>query len=452
MWVLMTRLAFSEPPAMPLVPEHPDPVDHSGLFTEPFTTPQDVTAACLTCHPESGEEMLHTSHWTWLSDEARLPGSDTLVSIGKRNMINNFCISVASNWPRCTSCHPGYGWVNDSYDFSNPANIDCLVCHDRSGQYKKEPTAAGMPAEGVDLLAAAQSVGRPTRANCGACHFNGGGGNAIKHGDLDQSLIDPTPETDIHMGGYGMLCTDCHRTQQHQIQGRLLSLNNREDTSVHCTDCHADAPHKMGLLNDHTARVACQACHIPYMALEYETKLTWDWGMAGLDEPPVEEEHLYSKMKGLFTYGKHVMPEYFWFNGSMDFYLPSQQLDPDAVVNINNPLGSREDPTAKIWPFKVHRGRQIYDAKYNYLLVPKVFGEHGYWQDFDWNLAAELGSAASGIPYSGEYGFTATAMFWPTTHMVQAKASSVGCRECHGGGRLDWAALGYEEDPGPFTR
>ena len=36
----------------------------------------------------------------------------------------------------------------------------------------------------------------PTRLNCGGCHFNGGG-NAVKHGDLDSSLFYPTERIDV---------------------------------------------------------------------------------------------------------------------------------------------------------------------------------------------------------------------------------------------------------------
>ena len=31
----------------------------------------------------------------------------------------------------------------------------------------------------------AQNVGLPARENCGGCHFYGGGGDGVKHGDLD---------------------------------------------------------------------------------------------------------------------------------------------------------------------------------------------------------------------------------------------------------------------------
>ena len=54
--------------------------------------------------------------------------------------------------------------------------VDCptekLIQRDTTGKYKKSPAGAGMPAEGTDLLAAAKSVGKPGRSNCGACHLD----------------------------------------------------------------------------------------------------------------------------------------------------------------------------------------------------------------------------------------------------------------------------------------
>ena len=53
-----------------------------------------------------------------------------------------------------------------------------------------------------------------------------------------------------------------------------------------------------------------------------------------------------------------------------------------------------------------------------------------------------------GLPYSGEYGFAETWMYWPSTHMVQPKENALQCADCHSDeGRLDWQALGYPGDP-----
>jgi hypothetical protein len=111
-------------------------------------------------------------------------------------------------------------------------------------------------------------------------------------------------------------------------------------------------------------------------------------------------------------------------------------------------MGSIEDPTARIYPFKIHRARQIYDMQNNILLQPKTVGEGGYWTEFDWDLAAALGAEAAGLDYSGNYGFTETEMYWALNHMVQPTENALQCADCHSeNGRMDWEALGYYGDP-----
>ena len=81
-------------------------------------------------------------------------------------------------------------------------------------------------------------------------------------------------------------------------------------------------------------------------------------------------------------------------------------------------------------------------------MSPITAGPEGYWTNFDWDQAFTLAEAAMGLDYSGEYGFTETWMYWPTSHMVQSKDNALQCTDCHSeNGRLDWAALGYPGDP-----
>jgi hypothetical protein len=114
-----------------------------------------------------------------------------------------------------------------------------------------------------------------------------------------------------------------------------------------------------------------------------------------------------------------------------------------------NPLaGSIDDPDARIFPFKIHTAKQPYDVIYRYLLQPKTVGEDGFWEDFDWDQAFRLGALATGFPYSGQYGFAETEMFWPITHMVAPADQALVCADCHSEeGRLDWQTLGYPGDP-----
>ena len=420
--------------------------DHTDIIQGPFESPQDVTRACLDCHPEAASEVMATVHWTWESQPYQLEGRDSTVTVGKKNSINNFCIGIQGNWPGCTSCHAGYGWEDANYDFTREENVDCLVCHDNTGTYVKG--IAGLPVEGVDLLDVARSVAEPTRENCGSCHFNGGGGNAVKHGDLDETLYFPPSNVDVHMGEHDFLCTDCHQTDEHNIMGRSISVSLDDANQIYCTDCHTEDLHEDERINSHIASVACQACHIPNAATRDATKMYWDWSTAGSDE--IEESlHTYLKIKGSFVYEANFTPVYRWYNGEVaERYILGDKIDPDQVVSINLPAGSITDPSARIFPFKVHLAKQPYDTVNNILLQPKTYGEGGFWEEFDWGLALQLGSDITGLDYSGEYGFTETEMYWPTTHMVAPSADALTCDQCHGPeGRMDWEALGYFGDP-----
>ncbi len=427
------------------VPEPTAHTDHAPLMAGTFETGPEVTRRCLGCHEEEGREVLETSHWRWEGEPTEVAGRPEPVRMGKRNVINNFCIAVQSNWRGCTSCHVGYGWEDDSFDFTNAERVDCLVCHEQTGQYAKGP--GGYPAEGVDLGEAARSVAVPSRDNCGGCHFRGGGGDAVKHGDLDASLANPRARVDVHMGVHDLVCTDCHRTEDHDMRGRALSVSLTRENQVLCTDCHMEEPHEDTRLNNHVASVACETCHIPQVAIRTATKTHWDWSEAGQDRP--EDTYEYLKKKGSFEYERELVPEYLWFNGGGEHrYLLGDPIDRSGPTELNPPAGGIDDPEAKIWPFKVHRAVQVYDVRYDHLLVPKTVGEGGYWEGFDWDQAVRLGAEAAGLEYSGEYGFTNTIMYWPLSHMVQSSENALQCPACHAAdGRMDWQALGYPGDP-----
>jgi octaheme c-type cytochrome (tetrathionate reductase family) len=428
------------------VPERPPHTEHTDLY-EGLTleTGPDVTRACLECHEEAAHQVMETVHWTWESKPVEMAGRDEPITIGKKDSPNNFCIGIQSNWSGCTKCHAGYGWEDETFDFSQEENVDCLICHADPTSYAKG--TSGLPAEGVDLLAAAKTVSYPTRDNCGTCHFNGGGGNAVKHGDLDESLSNPEGSLDIHMGELDFQCIDCHQADDHNIRGRAISVSVDNANQIYCTDCHNPAPHEDERVNTHLDTLACQTCHIPNTALEDSTKVAWDWSTAGQDT--AEDPHFYLKIKGSFIYDGNYQPEYYWYNGNVSYrYLWGDVLDPTQITSMNTPAGDIRDPTAKIWPFKVHYAKQPYDTVYNYLVQPQTVGE--YWVNFDWVKAITLGMEAINLPFSGEYGFAETSMYWPQTHMVQAADQALQCTACHaenGEGRLDWLALGYPGDP-----
>ena len=465
-----TASARSDPPPASDIRQDSDPeVDHTKLpaLQGPFTSPQEVTQACISCHADAADQIMHTTHWTW-----EYVNETTGQTVGKKTLINNFCISVQSNEARCTSCHVGYGWSNKEFDFAAQENVDCLVCHDTTGSYKKFPTGAGLPisepkefpaGSGTiwnppDLANIARNVGLTSRQTCGTCHFYGGGGDEVKHGDLDSSLVNPAFELDVHMSadGQNFTCTTCHTTEDHQTVGSRYSMDPEQWKG--CESCHGEAPHPLTTLNEHAQKVACQTCHIPEFARgDIPTKMTWDWSKAGqlTDEgKPVtvkdETGHVvYDGQKGEFTYAEDVIPEYVWFNGAVEYTLAGDEIDPAQMVSINKFLGSKDDPNAKIWPVKRFTAVQPYDTVNNILVIPHLFGkdESAYWGNYDWNKAITFGMEYAGLPYSGEFGFVESEMYWPITHMVAPASEALVCKDCHtqNSSRLDFAALGYDD-------
>ncbi|MCU0564760.1 MAG: tetrathionate reductase family octaheme c-type cytochrome [Desulfobacterales bacterium] len=439
-----------------------DHAKHEAL-KQPFTSGPEVTKACLSCHSEAATQIHKTIHWTWVD-----PASPKDKPMGKGALtVNNYCVSIHGNEPRCTSCHIGYGWKDKSFDFTDASKVDCLVCHEQTGTYKKHPAMAGLPAkepvvfpgDGQKYLPpewnkVAQSVARPGRENCGVCHFYGGGGDMVKHGDLDSSMTKPNKALDVHMGvdGKNFDCTRCHTTSAHQVAGRIYSTPAATERKtlaqddltprITCESCHTATPHKPGVkANDHTDKVACQSCHIPEFARALPTKMRWDWSTAGKkkDGKPYKEKGplgtpVYDTQKGNFTWEKNVRPQYFWYNGTIDAISLKDAIDPTRPVALNWPVGKPSDPNARIAPFKVHTGKQPYDTVNKTMLVPHLFGppdSDAYWAKYDWKLAFESGQKKAGLPFSGQFDFVETSYVFPTTHMVAPKETSVACNECH---------------------
>ncbi len=363
--------------------------------------------------------------------------------------------------------------------------MDCLVCHEQTGTYRKFPSGAGYPApyvedpanpgtqKGVpfpgesksyfapDWSRVAQSVARPSRMNCGTCHFYGGGGDAVKHGDLDSTMGRPPKTLDVHMGtresgGQDFTCVRCHTTHSHHIAGRIYEtpaaaerkslLQDDLGDKILCESCHGTEPHQSGgmsdKINDHTDTVSCQACHIPEFARAQSTKMWWDWSKAGqlMDGKEVvmgpDGKSVFDRKKGEFRWEKNVVPEYYWFDGTLDHVTVADPIDPTAEVWLNRPQGSADDPNSRIMPFKVHRAMAPYDKVNKVMVIPHLFpfnkdDDTAYWKGYDWNRAIEVGMEKAGQPYSGEYGFVETTYVFPTTHMVAPKNEALPCEACH---------------------
>lgn len=430
--------------------------DHSkhAVLQKPFMSGQEVTEACLSCHSEAAEQFHQTIHWTW-----RATGEDQTVSYGKAgDSVNNFCISANDMEDKaCLKCHTGWNGVEEG--------VNCLKCH---GMEKFNFTEAFADIQAfsedddpetleivqeiqAEMSTALGKIGLPGRNNCGECHFKGGGGDGVKHGDLDTSLMKPNKALDVHMGidGEDFSCTRCHTTTNHHIAGRIYTNPAVEETrslleddlapKITCVSCHGETPHTNdSKMNDHTDEVSCQACHIPRYARVNPTKMSWDWTKAGDlkdGKPYVTKGELgkpvYKSIKGEFVWEKNVVPEYFWSNGTQTSTTVRDTIDPATVVQVSHPVGDRNDPDSRIYPFKIHRAKQPYDKINKNLLAPLLSGEKGYWTTFDWDESIRLGNATLDLPFSGEFDFVDTTYAFPITHMVAPKEKALSCTECH---------------------
>jgi len=93
--------------------------------------------------------MLTKAHFSWQGLASNIEGFEGEIH-GKNDLINNFCIAVPTNEARCSQCHAGYGYDDNTFSFSDPKTIDCLVCHDQTGTYAKGKTTGGMPYHSTD--------------------------------------------------------------------------------------------------------------------------------------------------------------------------------------------------------------------------------------------------------------------------------------------------------------
>jgi len=461
---------------------HPWTPDHGVLVSLPARPgAQDVTRGCLSCHAKTGQDILNTAHWTWKGYSPTLKGYEHRIDIGLTVMVNNTCISIGSNMQACASCHIGYGWVDAKFDFTDAANIDCLVCHDTTGMYRKDPSRGGLPDEALDLAAIARKVGRPSRQACGSCHFVSGGGHYTRHGDLEPALVDPPADLDVHMGGLKMRCQNCHQAVEHRIAGMSMSAPAVEGR-VGCEKCHGPSPHGVAgalsrHLDDHIKAVACETCHIPSIARASPTLLRRDYSAAGADRAGTLDSHgmpQYDKRFGTLTWGKDIVPTYLWSDGTRNASLVGDTINPSAPVVLNAPVGEKRNPAARIFPFQVHAAVQPYDTVNKVLALPKLLD--GYWIDFDWSKAIASGMAQVKVPYSGQFGFVETRMYSAVHHEVAAAKQALGCADCHAvdaitctrchkgaagmdlpehrravyprvKSRIDFKALGYPDDP-----
>ncbi|OYV99852.1 MAG: hypothetical protein B7Z61_13955, partial [Acidobacteria bacterium 37-71-11] len=109
------------------------------------------------------------------------------------------------------------------------------------------------------------------------------------------------------------------------------------------------------------------------------------------------------------------------------------------------PQGDRNDPKARIFPFKLHRGKMpVLDGK-NFIIpiVVEEFFANGNIDEAVKHAALDMYGAKD-----AHYTWTDTVRYMGIFHEVTPASKALACLDCHApGGRLDWKALGYGGDP-----
>ncbi len=171
--------------------------DHSKFeaLKGPFANGSEVTKACLTCHTEAGKHFMKSIHWTWEYTHPK-----TGQKLGKSVLVNNYLHQRARQRGHVRPVSRQLQLERRRISIS-PSRKTSTVLSATTGPAPitrlRRPRAT-RPAPSCSRICSPSTSSRSRRAwtcqdaaNCGSCHFNGGGGDGVKHGDLDSSLNHP---------------------------------------------------------------------------------------------------------------------------------------------------------------------------------------------------------------------------------------------------------------------
>ncbi|MBI5559455.1 MAG: hypothetical protein HY885_17675 [Deltaproteobacteria bacterium] len=456
---------------------------HQGI-TGTFTTPAQVTAKCLECHPFEGNDIVNALHGMMPTASPKVTNATGLSQ--KLAEINTFCSYPNPDMAgaACLTCHPTLG----KYENLTAADIDCLRCHndqykskyaaetdpanfmyiidwqgnpktyipsdrDANGNFHVEFNWAAMP--GLTALDLVRGVQRPTTTTCLSCHAKAGGGDWVKRGDIGLNSASATAAQDVHLasvanGGAGLSCGSCHVSTAHEIPGRGIDLRPTEGGAVKaCVDCHTGMDSGSGHASAgqrtepdrHVARVACQSCHIPAFAKGGATEMwrdwtnpTWNAALCNGQGAWAGEEHKVA----------NVAPDHVFFNGTSYVYKLGQTLnriDPISGYKMMadaNGAVSDAPGISKLVPIKRHQSNMAVHNATNQVIPFDVV-----WQ-FMTGKSDE--AAANGMAYAGltgPYTWTWVEAEMAINHGVSPATSVATCAQCHGdtGANLDLSTL-----------
>lgn len=425
---------------------------HSGLkWNGPGT--------CLQCHTGQALEVHGSAHYQW---EGAAPYQvDGAPEQGKlKTALNSYCVNVLGNWGACGSCHVGLGATpTRETSLAQLQNIDCLICH--QDKYRRKRGASGLfvadtASMPINMDQAVQTVHKPTRAACLQCHGRGGGGDNYKRGDLAVAHGSTTDRNfDVHMStrGANLTCQKCHRVSDHRIAGRGSDLRQTDlDVTLSCANasCHRDkasgGAHESSAITQHTARVACQTCHVTTFArnaadtpASEATEMHRDWAAPRLTAS--------GAIHPTPTLLNNVRPVYRFWNRFSDNYSLGEIAVVDATTGFyptSRPVGDIADtnPANKLYPFKYKTASQPY-APGRGVMIP--VDTRVYFATGDLASATRAGLVNFGLSPDEPWEMVTTDAFQLITHEVQPEEQALGCTKCHGrtATQMNLPALGY---------
>jgi hypothetical protein len=385
--------------------------------------------------------MYGALHYQW---QATAPDNINSTALqGKINSaINAYCINIAGNWgAQCGFCHVGRG-AQPVYTTSPTTaqldNIDCLMCHNEAyalARVRLSTTSLGPPSgtSQATLDSYVRTVGKPTRKTCLKCHAYGGGGDALKRGDISSMQGATTDGNfDVHMATSrgNMTCQTCHKFVNHKVTGKgsdLQSTDYAAEIKCATSACHSTRQtggHATTAVNKHITRVACQTCHVPVFGKGIATEMERDWRVRKTNGHPSN------------VTATNVKPTWKFWNRKTWNYLKGNTGRYNATTGAWETVqlqGSiTGDTTNKLYPFKYKIAYQPMRTTGNMLITLDTNEYLNLTGDYP--KAVTQGLSLMGFPSTDAWTTVKADTYQMLNHTV-ADAQSTGgvmvCADCH---------------------
>lgn len=283
----------------------------------------------------------------------------------------------------CGQCHAGgqygpfTGTMFPSYKATDAEyeSLDCLMCHsaayDMNHKYVVKDSNGKYRWNQDRSMKAAMSVIKPTSDNCLRCHEHNHGGDMYPGNVAAQNLGyrnprirhagakrgNPMRGADIHYLA-GLQCLDCHESHGHLIargtRGTDLVSNDLPGVEVSCEKCHTSAPHVQNkktraFLNAHTAKLACETCHITHLTDDNVVLRDWTQPVFHAEEGI----YIYKDILRTGKIGEDQAIVYRWHNGAGTFMAGALGDNPNGL-NLYKSFITKPDAAFKDFDYDAY--------------------------------------------------------------------------------------------------